>query len=100
MDRKQLLIGMALVIAAAGSQASRAADAAGPQPGDPPRWYEPAETRAQKYKVAMKEAGAALQEALNECRALAADRKACEGAARATFRADVAEAKSQYGSPG
>jgi hypothetical protein len=57
--------------------------------GDPPRWYIPADTPAQKYAVSMKEAGAALKEALDECRRGSADRKACEQEARDQWRHDV-----------
>jgi len=66
------------------------------QPGDPQRWYVPAETPAQKSAVAMKEAAAALKEALHECRqaqSAAADRKACEADARAQWKQDVRYAR-------
>ena len=70
------------------------------QPGDPARWYEPADTPAKKYALAMKEASAALKESLAECRQAAEpDRKACEGEARANYRADVASAKRLRSGP-
>src|SRR5438552_15225959 len=50
--------------------------------GDPARWYEPADTPQKRYEALKKEAGAALAQALQECRAQAAERKACEAAAR------------------
>lgn len=62
------------------------------QPGDPARWYEPADTPAKRYTQLMKEAGAALKEALAECRNLAT-RADCERDARAQHRADVARAE-------
>ncbi|APV48930.1 hypothetical protein BWI17_04060 [Betaproteobacteria bacterium GR16-43] len=68
----------------------------GPQAGDPPRWYVPADTPAKKYATLMKEAGAALQEARIECRQLygsAAERSRCEADARAQYEADKRRAQ-------
>ncbi|MGZ5032237.1 MAG: hypothetical protein ACXWAC_03480 [Usitatibacter sp.] len=61
--------------------------------GDPARWYEPIETPRQKYQNVMKEAGAALAEALKECRSQRADRRRCEEDARAQYRRDVEYAR-------
>src|SRR5262245_48384486 len=70
------------------------------EPGDPARWYEPADTPAKRHAVAMKEASAALQEALAECRQAAnGDRRACESEARANYKADVAAAKELRAAP-
>ena len=65
------------------------------QPGDPARWYKPDNTPRAHYATAMKEANAALKEALVECRNLAAgQRKGCESQARSVWKDDVAQAKS------
>ncbi|QJR13455.1 hypothetical protein [Usitatibacter palustris] len=64
-----------------------------PQPGDPLRWYEPSDTPIKRYKTLMKEAGAALKEALEECRRVS-DRRACEAEARETYRTEVANARA------
>ncbi len=64
--------------------------------GDPARWYQPADTPAKKYEVAMKEARAALKEAMTACRSeVAAERRPCMTEALRTYRDDAAEAKSQ-----
>jgi hypothetical protein len=68
------------------------------EPGDPARWYIPADTPARKYQTHMKEAAAALKEALGECRA-AVDRRACEREAREVFRSDVAKARAVLSRP-
>ena len=65
------------------------------EPGDPARWYVAADTPTRKYQKLMKEAGAALKEALGECRA-AVDRRACEREAREIFRSDVAKARTVF----
>jgi len=71
-------------------------DARGPQPGDPARWYQPDVTASDHYRTAMKEAGAALKEALDECRPQArAEREACVREARERYRADVETARAQ-----
>ena len=63
------------------------------QPGDPARWYQPADTPRKKYENSMKEARAALAEALADCRSQHSDRKSCQAEARENYRHDVAEAK-------
>ena len=68
------------------------------EPGDPARGYIAAETPARKYQALMKEAGAALEEALGECRA-AVDRRACEREAREIYRSDIAEARTVLNRP-
>lgn len=62
--------------------------------GDPARWNEPADTPRLKYDNLLKEAGAALTEALAECRAQGASRKSCEADARSQYRSDVEAARS------
>ena len=61
--------------------------------GDPARWYQPADTPQEKYRTDMKEAVAALAEALKECRAEPAGRKECEAAARRQHQDDVERAR-------
>lgn len=60
--------------------------------GDPARWYQPADTPQKQYQNAMKEAAAALADALKECRAQA-DRKQCEAEARERNETDVEQAR-------
>jgi hypothetical protein len=64
------------------------------QPGDPARWYKPADTPQKLYHTAMKEAAAALKIAIDDCRQEAkADRRACVSEARRVYNDDVAAAK-------
>lgn len=71
-------------------------DAPGPQPSDPARWYQPDVSANDHYRTAMKEAGAALNEAQQECRQLAqAERAACIREARERHRADVEAARAR-----
>ena len=71
--------------------------------GDPARWYQPADTPQLRYETAMKEALAALAEALKECRspATGAERKAsaevrriCEAEARSQYKLDTERARN------
>jgi len=65
------------------------------QPGDPARWYRPADTPQKLYHTAMKEAGAALKIALDDCRgAPRSDRSECIAEARRTYQEDVEAARS------
>ena len=58
--------------------------------GEPARWSQPDDTPQKRDATAMKEAKAALADALKECRALAAgERKACEKEAREQYRLDI-----------
>jgi hypothetical protein len=59
--------------------------------GYPARWYEPADTPQKRYETAMKEAAAALAEALRECRSQVSERRACEAQAREQHRKEVAD---------
>jgi hypothetical protein len=61
--------------------------------GDPARWYQPADTPQRKHEAAMKEAAAALAEALKECRAQPEQRKQCESEARGRHKNDVERAR-------
>ncbi|HET9652928.1 MAG TPA: hypothetical protein VFP36_12085 [Usitatibacter sp.] len=65
--------------------------------GEPQRWSEPADTPQKKHATAMKEAKAALAEALKECRSPATERKACEKQARDQYRLDVQAARDLLG---
>jgi hypothetical protein len=62
------------------------------EPGDPSRWYQPAETPRQKYDNAMIEARQALLVALSECKKYG-EEKACEAEARSQHQKDVEYAK-------
>lgn len=62
------------------------------EPGDPPRWYVPADTPRSKFQNAAREARNALAEALRACRA-SPGRKRCEAEARAQYREDMARAR-------
>lgn len=94
MDRQTLFVATALT-AFSFAVMARAGDAS-PLAFDPPRWSIPADTPAQKYAVAMQEAGAALNEALKECRQVhrdAGERKACEAEAREQWKREVEQAR-------
>jgi hypothetical protein len=95
MERTTSLVAIAVTALGLGL-AARADEPSTLPGGDPPRWSVPAETPAQKYAVAMQEAGAALNEARKECRAVHApgdDRKACENEAREQWKHEVREAR-------
>jgi hypothetical protein len=61
--------------------------------GDPARWSQPDDTPQKREATAVKEAKAALAEALKECRGEATRRKACEKEAREQYRLDIEAAK-------
>ena len=66
------------------------------QPGDPARWYKPADTAQKLYKDHVKEAGAALKEAIADCRQGAkSDRRDCVAEAMQTYHDDMKAAKEQ-----
>lgn len=82
------LIGAAGILPAS---AAAAGDALGK---DPVRWTTEDTTPQARYRSARKEAGAALQEAITECkRAPGPDRAVCAKEARERFAQDMAEAK-------
>jgi hypothetical protein len=61
---------------------------------DPARWYVEDSTAKAQSKTAQKEATAAYQEALADCRKMrGAEAKACMKEARDNYRNDTAEAK-------
>ena len=61
---------------------------------DPAQWSTPDVTPQARYQTAKKEADAALQEALTQCRSLrGAEKAACTKDAQATHAAEVAAAK-------
>lgn len=62
--------------------------------GDPARWYVPADTPQLKYETQVKEARAALGEAMKECRAMQAGRAECEAQARAQHRREMEDARN------
>ena len=59
----------------------------------------PDTTPQQRYRSAIREAGGGLKFSLEEGRALAAERKACEAQARARYQADMAEARALLRNP-
>ena len=61
--------------------------------GDPARWYVPADTPQLKYETLVKEADAALAEALKDCRAQQSGRNACIAEAKAQQRRDREDAR-------
>lgn len=62
--------------------------------GEPARWSLPDDTPRKREATAVKEAKAALADALKECRAsVRAERKACEKEARDQYRLDIDAAK-------
>ena len=105
MNYRLVLLAAALSIAAAGTARSaewtsdRSHFVPHAQPGDPARWFDPADTPEKKYATAMKEAAAALKENLIECRELEREaRAACERSARAQHLAEVAIARGHLAS--
>jgi hypothetical protein len=95
MDRNTLFAAVA-VAAACFSLSTKAQDTV-EQPGDPARWYQPADTAQKKFATLKKEAGAALKEARDECRRMSAqgvDRKSCEQEAVAQYQADMQAARA------
>jgi hypothetical protein len=62
--------------------------------GEPARWSQPDDTPEKRQATAIKEAKAALAEAMKSCRESATDRKSCENEAREQYRADIAAAQA------
>jgi hypothetical protein len=98
---KKMLLSLAFAAAAVPCAAAMPQEHVGrdAERGDPARWSIPDETPQQRYRTSMKEAGAALAEALRECRAAGADRKSCEAEARAQYQSDAARAKARLARP-
>src|ERR1700712_2397487 len=67
--------------------------------GDPQRWDEPVRTPGQRYENHVKEAAAALSEAIKECRGVA-EKRACVAEAREQHRRDVEDARRDMRSEG
>ena len=65
--------------------------------GEPQRWSQADQTPKQRYDTAVKEAKAALGEAMKECRASTTERKLCEKQARDQYRFDVEAARASLG---
>jgi hypothetical protein len=62
--------------------------------GEPARWLKDDRGMAAQVATKRKEIGAALNEALNDCRQMAAgERGACIAAARQTYRQDMANVR-------
>ena len=77
------------------AQAQTAPPVAGPQAGDPARWYQPDSTPQAQLRTLQKEIGAALAEAKKACRQEApANRADCLKAAQDTYKQDMANAQS------
>ena len=71
------------------------------QAGDPARWYQEDTTARARFQTLKKEAGAAYQEAMAECKkAEHATRAACIRDARTMFEQDLADARQQTQAPG
>jgi hypothetical protein len=65
-----------------------------PTAKDPARWYTEDSTAKARSQTAQKEANAAYQQALADCRKMrGAEAKACTKEARDNYRNDMAEAK-------
>ena len=63
--------------------------------GEPARWFQPDDTPQKRAATATKEAKAALDESLKECRSQpAAERKSCEQQARDQYRLDIDSARA------
>jgi hypothetical protein len=60
--------------------------------GEPARWFQPDDTPQKRAQTAKKEAQAALDEALKECRRERGQRRACEKEARDQYRVDMRDA--------
>lgn len=77
------------------AQAQTAPPVAGPQAGDPARWYQADGTPQAQLRTLHKEIGAALAEAKKTCRQEApANRASCLKEAQDTYKQDMANAQS------
>ncbi|WP_440112019.1 hypothetical protein [Acidovorax sp. BL-A-41-H1] len=63
------------------------------------RGARPDTTPQQRYQTAIREAGGGLKVSLEECRAMAAERKGCESTARARYKADMDAAGAMLRNP-
>ncbi|HEY5800323.1 MAG TPA: hypothetical protein VIT92_08875 [Burkholderiaceae bacterium] len=89
---------MATAVAIASSVALAQSRPQGAPVVDPPRWTTEDTTPEARYRTSKKEAGAAYQEALWECKKMAAgERGACLKQARDQYNLDLAEARTKLG---
>lgn len=95
MTRKQLNVLVVSILAAAASVVQITPSAAPEAPSsDPVQWHTEDLTPLARYNTAKKEAGAALHEALAECRHMSTtERLACVKEARERFTQDMASAR-------
>ena len=94
MNTKGIIAAMALALA--GTTGMALAEHMAGQPGDPDRWYRANVTPMERHQSAMKEAAAALKEALGECREQpTSGRSTCMREAREQQRKDVGQANAR-----
>jgi len=94
MNTKGIIVAMALALA--GTTGMALAQHLASQPGDPDRWYQPNVTPMDRHQSAMKEAAAALKDALDDCRQQATPgRSACMREAREQQRKDIGQANAR-----
>jgi hypothetical protein len=93
MTRKLACAAAAALLVACGGAAAETA----PLAGDLPRGYHADPTPQDRYRTSIKQAGAALREALDECRARLRpeDHPSCEREARVQHRNDMARARTR-----
>ena len=95
--RSELKVVVVAVFACASALAATAEEHVGRnlEKGEPARWSQPDDTPRKREATALKEAKAALADALEECRHAATDgRKACEKQAREQYRLDIESARA------
>lgn len=95
--RSELKVVVVAAFACASALAATAEEHVGRnlEKGEPARWSQPDDTPQKRDATAVKEAKAALAEAMKECRQLATgERKSCEQQARAQYRLDVEAART------
>jgi hypothetical protein len=91
---KNLIFSLAILAASNGAMLLSSAQTTDDK--DPARWYTEDTTPQAKYQTAKKEAGAALQESLAECKKMTGTVRAeCMQEARSRFHADMMDAKDQ-----
>jgi len=72
--------------------------ASAPSPDEPARWSQDDATPEQKYATARKEAMAANQMALEECKSMSGEAKAkCEAQAKLDLVLDLARSREKFG---
>ncbi len=74
--------------------AARSAPGLSDRSADPKRWYQEDTTPQQHWQTSLKEANAALHEALQDCKLKkGAERSSCQREARQRYQDDLAQAK-------